>query len=114
MHEEKKILWTARLAVCAVILVAGLVLRFAVGGQVYVEGRSWYFQQVQNSVQPNLSLQNIQKQCRDFLSSGASLVSPQMGQNSAPSAVSGAQSGKSSSQAPASMVSGAAALQSAP
>lgn len=101
MQEEKKLFWTVRLIICAIVLAAGLVLRFAVGGQAYQLSKVWYTQQIQNSVQPNLSLENIQKQCHDFLSSGASIVAPQFGTQSAlPS--SSIESKKENSKAPAS------------
>lgn len=76
MQEHKRVLWGVRIFICLMILAAGLTLRFAIGGKSYQISKSWYTQQMQNSVLPNVSLQNIQKKCKDFLSSGSSIVMP--------------------------------------
>lgn len=102
MQEGNKLLWKVRIIICLLVLTAGLILRFAVGGGTYQSAKVWYQQQLKNSVQPSLSLENIQKQCHDFLASGASIVTPQFGSSQGTASSSSSQGKANSSKAAAS------------
>lgn len=55
-------MWRTRLLLCALLLAAGLALRFAVGGQPFAAARDWYAQQLRNSILPEKQVDGLRKQ----------------------------------------------------
>ncbi|MCH3972057.1 MAG: hypothetical protein LKE53_04710 [Oscillospiraceae bacterium] len=77
MQEGKQILWRVRVIVCAAALATALGLRYGVGGHAYSVSKAWYTQQMQKSVLPNLSAENLQKKFYDILPKASLTTSSQ-------------------------------------